>query len=406
MSVIEDLADWVKSKKRILETLNFIDSFVRVDDSRGVEEKTLIFYVGNSEIRLNRDNLEVAYGTLNATKIFIEKDRVFVKYQDGRSVDMEDVRRVLEFTFRENIATDPIPSGESYIEAITSPLTYDATTKTLGIQTANASQSGVLSASNWLVFNNKQAGSTELTNIANIAGSGLVFRSSTGTYSTVVLNLGTMANQNSNSVSITGGSISGVSFSGSISGSSINNNGQTISGGNMSSVALSNCTINNVDQVITGGTIDLPTITFASLNNSVINSTSIGATTASSGRFTRATIQIGNAADIGLTINTFASGANAIRIVRDSGVTGFQIYNTGSIEVADGSFYRHSGNQVIGTRRTGWTSSGWNNVTGSLGLTLQRTAPTTTTPTTTELLRIIAALVSDLGTPGHGLIDR
>ena len=330
MDFITEISDWIRNKTRIFEGLNFLNSFAKVDDTKGIDQKELIFYTGNSEIRLSREKIEVAHGIYKSTKIVVEKNRIYFNFQNGQTVDLEDINRVLQFFYREQP-----DSGGSEFEAL-APLYFDG--EFLSVGTANAFQAGVISPDDWLVFNSKQNGSIELTSLSQIIGNGIVYRNTNGSYSTTSLILGTMANQNANNVGISGGSI---------------------------------------------------------------HNTVIGVPTPALGNFSKVTLIPPTTSDVPLTINTLTSGADTIQIIRQDNTIGFRLLNSGSVEVGTGSFYRHSGNPVVGARRTGWGGSN-GTVTWSQVTTRRIPPANTASPTTVELMQTLSGLIADL--TAHGLI--
>jgi hypothetical protein len=339
--LIDSVTDWVNSKKQIADSIEFLNDFASVDLSGGIDNKVLILSVGNSEIRISTERIEIALGTYNPSRLVIEKEEIFFQYHTGEIVDIGDILRVHQFFFREQ------PTIYDLLSAV-APLLFDKNTGAFSIRTASSSQSGALSAEDWQAFASKQASSPELAALANIVINGTgevaVFRSATGSY------VGRP---------IVPGDIQGLQ------------QGGTGGTGSMSSQNADNVTI-------TGGSI---------------NGVTIGATNPQPAQFSRLTSTAQNAGDVPLTLNTFTSGADTLQVKRADQTIGFRLLNSGSIEIGAGSFYRHSGNQVVGNRKTGWA-----NPTG----TATRTSYATSTVTLSQLAERVKGLIDDL--ISHGLL--
>lgn len=329
MNFIEEITDWINTKKRLIGSVDFLNDFASVDDTLGNDDKILILAMGNSQIRITKENIEIAHGIYSYTGINISKDKIYLKLQNGKTIDLEDVHRLLDYTFREQ---------PSFLEQLSSvlPVTYNDVTGQIGILTANSGQSGALSSSDWSSFNSKQAGSVELTGLSALTSNGALFRTAVGTYTgraivpSDISGLGTISTQNASSVTLTGGSINGVT---------------------------------------------------------------IGATSPSPAQFSRLTSTAQNTVDVPLTLNVVSSGADTLQVIRSDTTVGFKILNSGSLEVGTGSNYRHSGNAVVGSRKTGWTAA-----TG----TATRSTFATSTVSTQILAEHVKALIDDL--ISHGLI--
>lgn len=343
MTIVDEVAQWSNSKREIYDNLEFLNSIFRIETTQGEDKPVLVLHVGESEIRLTDKSIVVSQGVSNATQIIVEKGRISFKLKNGRIVSMADLKRVLDYVFRQDT------SILADIEA-TEPITYDADSSTIAANYATGTQDGVLSSTDWNTFNNKLDSNSELTALSNINPSDGFILKRSGVYlptqitTADIVNFpnipaiptfGTIATQDANNVNISGGVI----------------------------------------------------------NNATINSSVIGFNTRARAFFTQVACRADTTLQVPLTINTVNSGSDTMQVYRENGTVGFRIYNSGSIEVSSGSFFRHSGNQVVGGRRTGWSVP--------LG-TANRTSFSTATVTTSQLAQRVKALIDDLRT--HGLI--
>jgi len=189
-----------------------------------------------------------------------------------------------------------------------------------------------------------------VTTITNFASANVLITGGTISGSNItipaanVTGLGTMATQNANAITVTGGTISGTGITSgnvTITGGTINS--VVIQGGTINGAALTNVTYgglgtmstqNATTVVITGGTINSVAHTGGTLNNMTI-----GATTANTGAFTTTTTTIltasGNATSQAFnTVNSFepttVSGTGAASTINFDVNTQSVYYSTAS----------------------------------------------------------------------------
>lgn len=149
-----------------------------------------------------------------------------------------------------------------------------------------------------------------------------------------VSGLGTMATQNANAITVTGGTISGTG---------ITSGNVTITGGTINNVSLTNVTYgglgtmstqNATTVVITGGTINSVAFTGGTLNNMTI-----GATTANTGAFTTTTTTILTASG-----NATSQAFNTVNIVEPTTVNATGAASTINFDVNTQSVYYSTAN--------------------------------------------------------------
>lgn len=223
-----------------------------------------------------------------------------------------------------------------------------ATEKTVysGTGVATAMKVGTTSASVGnvqLTGNTVQATTGDLTLGANIAfGSAANARTALG--------LGTMATQNSGAVAITGGTISGVTFTGSFSGLTLVESTTLATSSAAAGVNLSGNTLaadgtdTNIDINITPKGTGEVNISKVDIDNGAIDGTTVGATTAASvkGTTVEATTSIGYPTGTGGTVTQGTS--------RTTGVTLDKI--TGEIVLFAGTIAGHEADEFTLTNST------------------------------------------------------
>ena len=195
-----------------------------------------------------------------------------------------------------------------------------ATEKTVysGTGVATALKVGTTSAS---VGNVQLTGNTVQATTGNLTlGSNIAFGSASN--ARTALGLGTMATQNSGAVAITGGSISGVTFTGSFTGltlvESVTFTGlTTVNGGNL------RLTGNTVSSTDTNGDINLTpngtgkvVTSAADINGGAIDGTPIGASAASTvkGTTVEATTSLGYPTGTGGTVTQLTSKSTGVTL--------------------------------------------------------------------------------------------
>lgn len=195
-----------------------------------------------------------------------------------------------------------------------------ATKKTVysGTGVATALKLGTTSAS---VGNVQLSGNTVESTSGNLTlGSNIAFASAAN--ARAALALGTMATQNSGAVNITGGAISGVTFSGSFTGltlvESVTFTGlTTVNGGNLrlNGNTLSSTNTNGDINLTPNGTGKVVT-SVADINGGAIDGTTVGATTPASvkGTTVEATTSIGYPTGTGGTVTQLTSKSTGVTL--------------------------------------------------------------------------------------------
>lgn len=183
-------------------------------------------------------------------------------------------------------------------------------------------------------------GNGDLPVFVNTGGTALVAVSASS--SRTKLGLGSISTQNANNVSVTGGTVIGLSqlasnnvalTGGSISGmTTIGTNNVAITGGTASgltalgsnNIAVTGGTITGVSQLasnnvsLTGGAISATASNNITITNSAINSTTVGATAAASGSFTTLAAS-GTLAGAAATFSGTVTVSDTLRVNRASG---------------------------------------------------------------------------------------
>jgi hypothetical protein len=197
-----------------------------------------------------------------------------------------------------------------------------------------------------------------VTTITNFASANVLITGGTISGITIpaanVSGLGTMATQNANAITVTGGTISGTG---------ITSGNVTITGGTINNVSLTNVTYvglgtmstqNATTVVITGGTINSVAFTGGTLNNMTI-----GATTANTGSFTTVTANLAT-----FSGNATSTAFNTVNIVEPTTVSGTGAASTINFDVNTQSVYYSTANATAN-----WTV----NFRGSSTFTLANT---------------------------------
>ena len=213
-----------------------------------------------------------------------------------------------------------------------------------GVATALKVGTGSVSVDNiQLDGNTVQATSGNLT-----LGSNIAFNSASN--ARTALGLGTMAIQNSGAVSISGGTISGVTFTGSFSGVTSIESGTFATSAAAAGVNLNGNTLaadgtdTNIDINITPKGTGEVNITKVDIDGGAIDGTTVGATTAASvkGTTVEATTSIGYPAGTGGAVTQLTS--------RTTGVTLDKI--TGEITLIAGTIGGHDADEFTLTNST------------------------------------------------------
>jgi len=335
---IEAIAKSLKGNEYAERSLKFLNDLISYDENES--DEAIVFKKGNCEIRIGDDKIELIHDRLVSTKLTITKGDIFVKWRDGTVLNLEDAKRVSQFMLRPQTTTPSAGTGAN-INA-QAPLSYNPSTGNLAI---------ALNPQPPLSFNP----STGNLGIAINAQAPVTFNPNTGNLAIALAGVSPITYNSAT------GEI-GIRFSPQFPLTFVP------ATGNLS--------------------ITLGAVSPLSFNSSTGNF-SISATPG----FSSMVLSAPNTTTIPLIINTVTGGANTLEIRRADNSVGFTIFNSGSIEVGLNSFYRHTGNQVLGGRRTGWTAA-----TG----TATRTTFATSTVTTAQLAERVHALLQDLF--AHGII--